>query len=117
MSSSKEILPQDLPQDLAINEVVHRQLNDNSENTNNLTLSGDHIVNKEWQKQLEKWSKQALLAGKENILPEVSYDVERILLETALEFTRGHKQDAARLLGWGRNTLTRKLKELNIRDK
>ncbi|MGL5774199.1 MAG: helix-turn-helix domain-containing protein, partial [Aeromonas veronii] len=35
-------------------------------------------------------------------------------LETALEHTHGHKQEAARLLGWGRNTLTRKLKELNI---
>ena len=36
------------------------------------------------------------------------------MLETALEHTRGHKQEAARLLGWGRNTLTRKLKELDI---
>ena len=36
------------------------------------------------------------------------------MLETALEHTHGHKQEAARLLGWGRNTLTRKLKELDI---
>ena len=28
--------------------------------------------------------------------------------------TQGHKQEAARLLGWGRNTLTRKLKELGM---
>lgn len=41
-------------------------------------------------------------------------EFEKILLETALEFTHGHKQEAARLLGWGRNTLTRKLKSLNI---
>jgi two-component system nitrogen regulation response regulator GlnG len=36
------------------------------------------------------------------------------LLESALEATNGRKQEAAGLLGWGRNTLTRKLKELGI---
>ncbi|MGL6055922.1 MAG: helix-turn-helix domain-containing protein, partial [Vibrio metschnikovii] len=36
----------------------------------------------------------------------------RILLEVALDHTHGHKQEAAKVLGWGRNTLTRKLKEL-----
>lgn len=36
---------------------------------------------------------------------------ERTLLQCALNYSNGHKQDAARLLGWGRNTLTRKLKE------
>ena len=37
---------------------------------------------------------------------------ERVLIEVALQQTGGRRQDAARLLGWGRNTLTRKLKEL-----
>jgi two-component system nitrogen regulation response regulator GlnG len=41
-------------------------------------------------------------------------NVERILLQSALQHTHGHKQEAAKILGWGRNTLTRKLKELNI---
>ncbi|MEF1216654.1 helix-turn-helix domain-containing protein, partial [Photobacterium damselae] len=54
--------------------------------------------------------------GQENLLSEAQPIFERVLLETALEFTRGHKQDAAKLLGWGRNTLTRKIKELNIKD-
>ncbi|HEX9472925.1 MAG TPA: helix-turn-helix domain-containing protein, partial [Steroidobacteraceae bacterium] len=39
---------------------------------------------------------------------------ERTLLRVALKATRGHRQEAARLLGWGRNTLTRKLKELGM---
>ena len=39
---------------------------------------------------------------------------ETVLIETALEKTGGRKQDAARLLGWGRNTLTRKIKELGL---
>ena len=39
---------------------------------------------------------------------------ETALIETALEHTHGRKRDAAELLGWGRNTLTRKLKDLGL---
>ena len=39
---------------------------------------------------------------------------ETILIEEALKKTNGRRQDAAKLLGWGRNTLTRKIKELNM---
>ena len=41
-------------------------------------------------------------------------EFERSLIEVALELTHGKKRDAAELLGWGRNTLTRKLKELGL---
>ena len=37
-----------------------------------------------------------------------------MLIRTALKRTQGHRQEAAKLLGWGRNTLTRKLKELGM---
>ena len=37
---------------------------------------------------------------------------ERTLIDIALKHTRGRRRDAANLLGWGRNTLTRKIKEL-----
>ena len=43
-------------------------------------------------------------------------EFERALIRVALKATQGHKQEAARLLGWGRNTLTRKLKELGMED-
>ena len=36
------------------------------------------------------------------------------MIEAALARTAGRRQDAARLLGWGRNTLTRKIKELDM---
>jgi two-component system nitrogen regulation response regulator GlnG len=42
--------------------------------------------------------------------------VERILIRVALRKADGLKQDAAKLLGWGRNTLTRKMKELGMED-
>jgi two-component system nitrogen regulation response regulator GlnG len=37
-----------------------------------------------------------------------------VLIRTALTRTQGHRQEAAKLIGWGRNTLTRKLKELGM---
>jgi two-component system nitrogen regulation response regulator GlnG len=49
-----------------------------------------------------------------NILDNLNADFERILIQAALNHTGGRKQDAAKKLGWGRNTLTRKLKELDI---
>ena len=109
MSSSKEILVQDLPPELlqltAPKNISRQEIS---------IQDGNQIQkNIDWQYQLEQWAKEALLAGKVGILTEAVADVERILLNCALNFTRGHKQDAAHLLGWGRNTLTRKLKELS----
>ena len=66
----------------------------------------------DWQAPLRLWAKQQLAQGETEILKTAATTFEKTLLECALEATRGRKQDAARLLGWGRNTLTRKLKEL-----
>lgn len=65
-----------------------------------------------WQHTLALWIADKLAAGDDNILASATPEFERIVLQQALQFTHGHKQEAARLLGWGRNTLTRKLKEL-----
>ena len=43
-------------------------------------------------------------------------EFERTLIRTALAHAQGHRQEAARLLGWGRNTLTRKIRELKLDD-
>ena len=66
----------------------------------------------DWQQPLRQWAQQQLSRGETDILKNAARTFEKTLLECALEATRGRKQDAARLLGWGRNTLTRKLKEL-----
>jgi len=66
----------------------------------------------DWQTPLRQWAKQQLAQGETDILKNAARTFEKTLLDCALEATRGRKQDAARLLGWGRNTLTRKLKEL-----
>lgn len=67
-----------------------------------------------WQEQLRNWVDGRLRAGEHDILAEATPEFERVMLEAALAFTNNHKQESAKLLGWGRNTLTRKIKERNI---
>jgi two-component system nitrogen regulation response regulator GlnG len=67
-----------------------------------------------WQKSLEQWTLAELKQGEKDVLANALPEFEKIMLKAALSFTQGKKQEAAKLLGWGRNTLTRKLKELDI---
>ncbi|AFV00010.1 nitrogen regulation protein NR(I) [Simiduia agarivorans] len=73
-------------------------------------------VSGEWDKALRTWADQALARGQQDILSQAVPTFEKALIETALKHTAGRKRDAANLLGWGRNTLTRKLKELGMTD-
>ncbi|MES9924474.1 MAG: nitrogen regulation protein NR(I) [Candidatus Thiodiazotropha endolucinida] len=68
----------------------------------------------DWRQQLRDWARKRLQEGGEGILNEAEPDFESAMIEIALEHTAGRRQDAARLLGWGRNTLTRKIKELGL---
>lgn len=67
-----------------------------------------------WEDALEQWVNKRLVSGESDILSDATPAFERILIKVALKHTGGRKQDAAKLLGWGRNTLTRKLKELDM---
>ncbi|MDS4020146.1 MAG: nitrogen regulation protein NR(I) [Candidatus Competibacter sp.] len=68
----------------------------------------------DWEVALRLWASQSLARGERNLLETALPSLERVLIRAALEQTGGHRQDAARLLGWGRNTLTRKIKELRM---
>ncbi|MDN4502369.1 nitrogen regulation protein NR(I) [Alteromonadaceae bacterium BrNp21-10] len=98
MASGQEILPEDLPPELHQKPLVQEQQTGESN----------------WQELLAAWADSQLLSGQKNILDEAMPIFEKIMLERALHHTRGHKQEAAKRLGWGRNTLTRKLKELDM---
>ena len=67
-----------------------------------------------WEAVFRRWTRHSLKRGDTNILDTALPAFETILIQTALEHTGGRRQDAARLLGWGRNTLTRKIKELRL---
>ena len=65
----------------------------------------------DWTQALHKWADQQLSLGNSGILDEATPLFERTLIDIALKHTAGRRRDAANLLGWGRNTLTRKIKE------
>jgi len=95
MSPSKEVRLEDLPEELKL---------ENTEEENN------------WKKVLRAWSENYLANGQTNLLEEVGPEFERTLIAVALNKTKGKKKEAANLLGWGRNTLSRKIKELGLED-
>ena len=72
------------------------------------------VTGGDWQQLLRGWANRQFSAGREQLLDDALPAFEQILIEAALQHTGGRRQQAARLLGWGRNTLTRKLKELDI---
>ncbi|EGW54055.1 nitrogen regulation protein NR(I) [Candidatus Endoriftia persephonae] len=95
MAAGKEIHVEDLPPELLQEE-------------RSSAAAGD------WRQLLQLWARERLQAGDKNLLDEALPAFERVMIESALEQTAGRRQDAAKLLGWGRNTLTRKIKELGL---
>ncbi|WP_438971089.1 nitrogen regulation protein NR(I) [Methylophaga sp.] len=72
---------------------------------------GNGMQGGDWQQLFRQWAASKALSGQEGVLADVVPLIEQLLMEVALEKTAGKRQEAAKLLGWGRNTLTRKLKE------
>ncbi|MEM6405917.1 MAG: nitrogen regulation protein NR(I) [Pseudomonadota bacterium] len=95
MAAGDTIHPEDLPPDL--------QPTDSSQTP-------------DWHQALRTWAQDRLAQGDTALLQQAVPAFETILLEAALSHTSGHKQAAAQILGWGRNTLARKIKELNLTD-
>ena len=70
----------------------------------------------DWAQALASWAQARFAAGGRPLLDDAMPEFERTVIREALRATRGGRQEAAKLLGWGRNTLTRKLKELGMED-
>jgi two-component system nitrogen regulation response regulator GlnG len=62
-----------------------------------------------WQDALRKWTLEALRSGSSNLAQDIFKPVEQIMIDAALEVSRGRRNKAAKLLGLGRNTLARKI--------
>lgn len=95
MASGREVLVEDLPPEL-------------------LATMPHEKPTSSWEESLKHWVDNMLATGQKGILDQAVPKFERIMIETALAHTGGRRRDASLLLGWGRNTLTRKIKELNI---
>jgi len=69
-----------------------------------------------WSEALRNWTRKALFSGQPDLMSTVRGEFEKVILDCALEHTGGKRVEAARLLGLGRNTLTRKLNEFEERE-
>ncbi|MGD9264957.1 MAG: nitrogen regulation protein NR(I), partial [Lysobacterales bacterium] len=93
MAPGEQVLPEDLPAALQEN--------------------GTPPGGESWARSLQDWTRKALQGGQTGVMSDARSQFEKVVLECALEHTGGKRAEAARLLGLGRNTLTRKLKELD----
>jgi len=97
MASGQDLHIEDLPIEIRGSELI------------------SHAVAEEsWQSSLARWARDELDNDATEILNKALPSFETILINAALQHTAGKKQEAAKLLGWGRNTLTRKMKELDL---
>ena len=69
-----------------------------------------------WRENLGREVSKILLTGEVDIFKDYTNIFEKELIIQALKYTKGRKVEAAKLLGIGRNTITRKIKELEIRS-
>jgi len=97
MASGREIMVTDLPPEL-------RQASDPEANR----------PAQNWEQSLADWARKELMMGGTPLLDTAMPVFEKIMITTALNHTGGRRRDAAEMLGWGRNTLTRKIKELKM---
>ena len=96
MASGREVHVDDLPPELtAPDEAV-------------MSTGGD------WLPPLRAWAEAELRRGNARLLDSAVPRFETSMIEVALAHTQGRRGEAAELLGWGRNTLTRKIKELGL---
>ncbi len=68
----------------------------------------------EWTRSLAAWAETRLGDNDESLLAAALPEFEKALIQVAMSKTQGHRQEAAKLLGWGRNTLARKMKALGL---
>ncbi len=97
MAPSREIDVDDLPHELLTADSVR-----------------EHNGEADWETALRHWAERHARSGQSPILETAMPRFEATMIQVALNATRGRRQEAAKLLGWGRNTLTRKIKELDL---
>jgi two-component system nitrogen regulation response regulator GlnG len=77
-------------------------------------IKTDQNSDNDWVNELSIWAQEKMESGQHRVLEEAVPKFERALIMASLRQANGRRQIAAELLGWGRNTLTRKIKELQL---
>lgn len=113
MITGREVYPEDLPAELK-QASMQKAIADSAVTSLSSSPVVERMTVQQWDELLSQWAMQKLKNGEMKILDIATPMFERTLINAALQQTRGRKRHAAELLGWGRNTLTRKLKELGL---
>lgn len=100
-------------QDVSIDSDIELGEDLNADNMLEARLKRRHAPG-DWQREFEHRVNILLSGGQSDISRQLYREIDKILIRSALQHTRGHKQNAARTLGWGRNTLTRKMQYLGL---
>ena len=95
MSPSQNVKVQDLPTEVKEFEVTD-------------------IPSSSWEDGMQNWLKNVSMNIESGLSEIAITKIEKMLIRTALEKSNGKKNDAAQILGWGRNTLSKKMKEHGI---
>lgn len=104
MAAGNEIHQDDLPQDLQLG----------AESLTAAVSASLTAGAEDWPSLLSQWVDKQLSQSTAPLLDIATPLFERTVIDAAMKASQGHRQEAARLLGWGRNTLTRKIKQLDI---
>ena len=72
------------------------------------------IPSSSWEDGMQNWLKNVSMNIESGLSEIAITKIEKMLIRTALERSNGKKNDAAQILGWGRNTLSKKMKEHGI---
>ena len=68
------------------------------------------VENGTWQSGFSNWLGEIYQRNSENMLEIIEPELDKVIIDFALEKAGGKKQDAAKVLGMGRNTLSKKIK-------
>ena len=102
MAAGREIRSGDLPPELRAPDAGGGEIGE-------AAGEGPPAPGGDWEHALARWAEARLEAGGTRLMDDAGPRFERVLIDAALRRSNGLRHEAARLLGWGRNTLTRKL--------
>jgi|TARA_Y100000389_G_scaffold145328_1_gene143834 two-component system nitrogen regulation response regulator GlnG len=92
MAPTQNVKLEDLPIEITSNEKIAGKIHDN------------------WQSSFSQWLGEIYQSNSENMLEIIEPELDKVMIDFALEKTGGKKQEAAKVLGLGRNTLSKKIK-------
>jgi len=95
MTPTQNVKVEDLPEEIKDHEVAE-------------------IPSSSWEEGFNNWVTNVATSIDKDLLDIVNPKIEKIIVKAALEKSNGKKNEAAILLGLGRNTLAKKMRELGI---